>query len=181
MFAMIALAGEVVSLVGVVLYERCLKDVEVRYVVMIGVAIRVLGAFSSYAFSMRWNLAIGLSDYMFLFLTDVVFASVQIAFSTLPLMALFAKITPKRIEGTIFAFLTGTWNLDSTVIQPLIGNAINSFIGVNKDDLSGYSTLMLIALCMTPLGFANAFFIPLKEYVDEQMSIREQEDKEEEI
>jgi hypothetical protein len=37
---------------------------------------------------------------------------VQIAFSTLPLMALFAKITPKRIEGTIFAFLTGTWNLD---------------------------------------------------------------------
>ena len=82
-------------------------------------------------------------------------------------MALFAKITPKRIEGTIFAFLTGTWNLDATVIQPLMGNFINGFVGVTKDDLSGYSTLMLIALCVTPIAFANAFLIPLKEYVDE--------------
>jgi hypothetical protein len=31
-------------------------------------------------------------------------------------MALFAKITPRRIEGTMFAFLTGTSNLDGGVI-----------------------------------------------------------------
>jgi hypothetical protein len=31
-------------------------------------------------------------------------------------MALFAKITPHRIEGTMFAFLTGTSNLDGGVI-----------------------------------------------------------------
>ena len=53
-----------------------------------------------------------MSDYLFLFLTDVVFSAIALAFTTLPLMSLFAKITPKRIEGTIFAFLTGTWNLD---------------------------------------------------------------------
>merc|ERR1711918_228513 len=98
------------------------------------------------------NLQVGMSDYMFLFLTDVVFSSIQIAFTTLPLMSLFAKITPKRIEGTIFASLTGTWNLDQTVIQPLIGNFINNFVGVSKDDLSGYSTLMLVALCLHPIG-----------------------------
>jgi hypothetical protein len=36
-------------------------------------------------------------------------------------MALFAKITPKRIEGTTFAFLTGTMNFATTVIGPGMG------------------------------------------------------------
>jgi hypothetical protein len=76
MFAMIALVGQVFSIVGVVIYERCLKTIEVRFVVMIGVGVRIIGAFCAYAFAMRWNLAIGMSDYVFLFLTDVVFASV---------------------------------------------------------------------------------------------------------
>ena len=82
-------------------------------------------------------------------------------------MALFAKITPKRIEGTIFAFLTGTSNLDQSVLQPLLGNFVNLFVGVNKDDLSGYSTLMLIALICSPIGFALVFLIPLKKDIDE--------------
>jgi Na+/melibiose symporter-like transporter len=112
MFGMIELVGQIISVAGVVLYEKTLKSLEPRYVVMIGVGVRTLGGFLNYAFAMRWNLNIGVSDYALLFFTDVVFSSVQIAFSTLPLMALFAKITPKRIEGTIFAFLTGTWNLD---------------------------------------------------------------------
>lgn len=179
MFAMIALVGQVVSVLGVILYERCLKTYEVRYVVMIGFCLQIFGAFLNYAFAMRWNLSIGISDYVFLFASDVVFASMSIAFATLPLMALFAKITPKRIEGTIFAFLTGTWNLDATVIQPLIGNFINSFVGVTKDDLSGYSTLMLIGFIMSPLGIAYAFLIPLREFCDEQAKIREEDEKKE--
>jgi len=52
---------------------------------------------------------------------------------SLPILALFAKITPAKIEGTIFAFLTGTMNLASTVIQPGMGTLINSkFVGANK-------------------------------------------------
>jgi hypothetical protein len=35
----------------------------------------------------------------------------------------------------MFAFLTGTWNLDQSVIAPMMGSWINSqFVGVNKDD-----------------------------------------------
>jgi hypothetical protein len=41
-------------------------------------------------------------------------------------MALFAKITPKRVEGTVFAFLTGTSNFDGSVMQPLMGAWINN-------------------------------------------------------
>ena len=61
---------------------------------------------------MRWNLSWGISDYFFLIFTDVVFGAISTAFGLLPIMALFAKITPRRIEGTMFAFLTGTANFD---------------------------------------------------------------------
>jgi hypothetical protein len=75
---------------------------------------------------MRWNLSCGINDLSFLFFTNIVFGTVSIAFSTLPIMALFAKITPRRIEGTMFAFLTGTSNLDGGVIQPMMGAWINN-------------------------------------------------------
>lgn len=52
-------------------------------------------------------------------------------------MALFAKITPKRIEATTFAFLTGTMDFANTVISPGEGTLINhEFVGVNRNDLS---------------------------------------------
>lgn len=45
-------------------------------------------------------------------------------------MVLFAKITPKRIEATAFAFLTGTSNLTHT-LSGLVGSVVNSmFVGV---------------------------------------------------
>ena len=43
----------------------------------------------------------------------------------LPTLALFAKITPTKIEGTVFAFLTGTTNLANNVLAPLVGVWIN--------------------------------------------------------
>ena len=62
-------------------------------------------------------------------------------------MALFAKITPKRIEGTTYATLTGTFNLSFSVISPAMGTAINHrFVGVTAEDLSDYQTLVLINL-----------------------------------
>lgn len=152
---------------------------EVRTVLIINVAIAIVGAFLAYAFAMRWNLACGISDYFFLIFTDVVFGAIAMAFSTLPIMSLFAKITPKRIEGTIFAFLTGTSNLDAGVIQPLMGNFVNSFVGVNKDDLSGYPTLMLVSLCCAPIGFATIFLIPTQEAIDQSQKERDEMDAEE--
>lgn len=74
-----------------------------------------------YSFAKRWNLEFDISDYVFLFFTDCVFECIHTLLYTLPIMALFAKITPKRIEGTTFAFLTGTMNFANTVIAPGMG------------------------------------------------------------
>lgn len=42
----------------------------------------------------------------------------------------------------------------------------NQFVGVNKDDQSGYSTLCLINLCTAPIGFLLLFLIPLKRDIE---------------
>ena len=42
----------------------------------------------------------------------------------LPMMVVFAKITPKRIEATSFAFLTGTSNFTGT-LRGLVGSFVN--------------------------------------------------------
>ena len=167
MFAMIVLIGQICSVIGVILYEQFLKEVEVRTVLFWNVILTIIGAWLNYCFAMRWNLAIGIPDYCFLIFTDVVFGAIATAFATLPIMALFAKITPARIEGTMFAFLTGTSNLDQGVMQPAMGAWINyQFVGVSKDDQSGYPTLCLISFFCAFIGFALLPLIPLKESID---------------
>lgn len=83
-------------------------------------------------------------------------------------MALFAKITPKKIEGTTYAFMTGTLNFGSTVISPGIGTFINSqWVGVNKKNLTNYSTLCLIGLIGSILSLALLPLIPSKKNIKE--------------
>jgi len=82
---------------------------------------------------------IGINDIVWIVCTDTIFGVVSLAMNTLPTMALFAKITPAKIEGTVFAFLTGTTNLANSVLAPMVGVWINEkFVGVTADDLSKY-------------------------------------------
>jgi hypothetical protein len=45
MFAMLALIGQVCSLIGVLIYENFLKETEVRFVIMLNVIFGIVGAF----------------------------------------------------------------------------------------------------------------------------------------
>lgn len=86
----------------------------------------IIGVFSSVIsmiFVMRWNLLLGISDLAFILLTDTVTSVLGLAFTQMPMMILFAKITPKNIEATVFAFLTGTSNFTG-----IFGSWTGSFI-----------------------------------------------------
>lgn len=56
MFAMVALIGQVCSVIGVIIYEKWLKTKEVRTVIMWNVILGIIGAWLNYMFAMRWNL-----------------------------------------------------------------------------------------------------------------------------
>jgi len=111
-FAMITLITSIASIFGVLIYENWMKETEVRTVILMGCCLLIISGIGDFSFSMRWNSEyLGINDYVWLVLTSIYGGTYAIAFATLPIMALFAKITPRRIEGTMFAFLTGTSNL----------------------------------------------------------------------
>lgn len=111
--------------IGALLYKACFRNVDTRWMIVIATTVHVIGAFNEYVFAKRWNLEIGIPDLVFLFFTNSVFSTTLILFYGLPILALFAKVTPKKIEGSTFAFLTGTWNLSQKIIAPAMAVWIN--------------------------------------------------------
>lgn len=109
---MITLVASICSMVGVIVYEAFLKNSEVRYVLMWNVGFTIIAGLFNYIQAMRWNVDWGINDLIWLYSTSVLFGALGTALGVLPIMALFAKITPHKVEGTVFALLTGTSNLD---------------------------------------------------------------------
>lgn len=139
---MLGTIGQFTSIFGTMAYESWFKKVEVRTILLWATLLSCISAFCSVVYAMRWNTQIGISDIVWIICTDTIFGVVSLAMNTLPTLALFAKITPPGIEGTIFAFLTGTFNLANNVLSPMVGVFINEkFVGVTADDLSGYPKL----------------------------------------
>lgn len=164
MFALLVLIANVCHIIGALLYKAFCRNVETRWMILGAMITLIVSTFLNFCFAKRWNLEIGISDMVFLLFTDIVFGVVGTLLYSLPILALFAKITPAKIEGTIFAFLTGTMNLATSVISPGMGTFINhQFVGVNKKDLSNYSTLCLIAFIGAILTLALLPLIPTKE------------------
>jgi hypothetical protein len=161
---MLGVIGSFTSVFGTMYYEKYLKDIEVRTVLYWATCVSIISSCFSLMFAMRWNLYLHINDIIFVVFTDTVFGVISLAMNTLPTLALFAKITPTKIEGTVFAFLTGTTNLANNVLSPMVGVWLNEkFVGVTADDLSKYKNLCLIGLVTSFLGFLILPLIPLKE------------------
>jgi len=86
----------------------------------------------------RKNLEYGIPDVALIIFDESVGEIISQAFISMPVMVLYAKITPPHIEATCFAMLASSSNLRET-ISGMIGATINEqFVGVTKDDMSKY-------------------------------------------
>lgn len=178
-FSLLVLIGQICHIIGALIYKAWCRNIDTRWMIFFAMCVGVLSAFLQFTFAKRWNLSMGIPDVAFLLFTDVVFSTVGVILYTLPILALFAKITPPRIEGTIFAFLTGTMNLGNTIIAPNVGAFENKqFVGVNKKDLSKYWVLILIQLIGSILVFALLPLIPTRSQLKEWKAVRDDEYKE---
>merc|ERR1711981_990689 len=124
LYSILMLVGYICYVIGALVYKAYFRAVDTRWMVFWATVCHLIGDFLQYVFARRWNLEIGIPDLVFLFFTDAVFGVLGLMLYGLPILALFAKVTPKRIEGTTYAFLTGTWNLSNTVVAPAMGTWI---------------------------------------------------------
>ena len=108
---MISLIVFTTLFIGVLIHNCYLKSYEIRLLLKISIYIEFLGALFSLMFATRLNLAMGISDLYFIVVTSIFTDTLGLAFSKLPMLVLFTKITPKNIEATMYAFLTGVFNI----------------------------------------------------------------------
>jgi MFS family permease len=163
----LTLLGFATLLTGTMAYERFLKNYEVRKLMEWNILIGSLGCLISLIFAMRLNLAIGISDIAFVIVSSVITDTLSTAFSQLPVLVLFAKITPKNIEATVFALFTGVLNLSAIVISPNMGILINqTFVGVTLTSLSDYYKLVFIQMILSLVPLGLLCLIPMKDEIE---------------
>ena len=91
----------------------------------------------------RWNVYYGINDIFFIVFTTIVTDTLAMSFSMMPTMVLFAKITPKHIEATVFALLIGCSNLSFAVLSPMVGSLLNdSFVYVTQENMENMDILV---------------------------------------
>ena len=128
--AMLGVLGFVCMLIGSAMFKTCFANKEIRTLTCVSLGVGVLFAPLNLLFVLRKNEEYGLPDMFVIIFTDIVSDILSQCLVMMPILILFAKITPKRIEASTFAFLTGTFNMMG-ITRGLMGTLVNDlFIGV---------------------------------------------------
>ena len=158
-------------MIGAVLYNRYLQRYEFRTLLSIANLIAFFAAVLGIVFILDLHKLIWMPDVLFFCIQAFFEDSLLLAFVDLPAMVLFAKVTPKRIEGTVFALLTGIINFTYS-LSTAVGGFINDGLldePVTTKNLSSDNFLVLVSIecacCLLPLLFM--FLIPLRKTVEE--------------
>ena len=106
--------------------------------------IMIIASFFDMCFVLRWNLAIGIPDLVWVLFGSTALNTLMYAFMVLPPGVLFAKLTPAHVEATIYAF---TSSITSAVFptNKIIGALINLLtFNVTENDLNNLWKLYVI-------------------------------------
>ena len=93
-YAILNLFSYLSLIMGTTYYNMYLKDKEVRTLIGYAVYLSIFGAGMNLLWAKRVNLDYGISDSVFVISTDIVLGTLSLAYTQLPTMVLFAKITP---------------------------------------------------------------------------------------
>ena len=159
------LGGSVMLTIAVIIYQRFMKEWETRTIVTLTIFLMALNALSSLALTLRWNIALGISDITFTIFTSTTFFPMVMAFYIIPPFVLIAKITPAHVEATIFSFAASLINAGIHFLGKYMGLAWNkAFFGISTENLEDLWKLCLLEMCCALLCLA---YIPLLPTWDE--------------
>ena len=75
---------------------------------------------------LRLNVPFGIPDLPLVFISQLLTDTMSLACNLLNSVVLFTHITPHRIEGTVFALLSGAQSFSIGVGGPLLGSMLCS-------------------------------------------------------
>eukprot|EP00658_Telonema_sp_P-2_P040898 TRINITY_DN29249_c0_g1_i1.p1 TRINITY_DN29249_c0_g1~~TRINITY_DN29249_c0_g1_i1.p1 ORF type:complete len:484 (+),score=114.78 TRINITY_DN29249_c0_g1_i1:194-1645(+) len=174
----VAVFGNVAGVVGICVYQKYLRGVPVRSMVLWGTILSTALALLGVLLYSRTNKKMGIPDDVFL-ITDSTTSVVISQAAVMPLFALAALLCPEKVEGTIFALFTATMNFGS-LIGAELGALLTYLFGVEAHNFTYMWQLVLLAslmqliplafLWLLPQGSASNIERPDDEYDDESES-----------
>lgn len=137
--------------VGVAIFNTFFKEKEIRYLLINANVINCIGSIGGIMFVLGKTM--GLSPYVFVVLTSLIFDTVSTSLAFLPGMVIFAKLIPESIETSMFSLLVGITNA-AMMVSKFTGNFCNLFVGVSTDNLDEFWKLLVTqtVLSLIPIG-----------------------------
>ena len=152
-YSVLLAIGQVASIAGACLYQWVFSGVQWRtffYVVMfISLPISLTQLIVIFKMNEQW----GVSSFAFLFGSEVVGDTMGFLIQ-MPILIMSAKLSPKNIEGTVYALQVSTNNIGGSVSGQL-GALLTQYYDVTSEHLGNLwkLTLVCIALGMLPMLF----------------------------
>lgn len=166
-YSMLQMVGYATLISGSVMFNLFLKSKEFTVMMVIANFVNFAGSITTMLFCRQFYKKIHCPAFLFVLMTSTVTDTLYQCFVQLPLMVLFAKLIPEKIEASLFAFLTGLSNLNNLFISNNLGNLINLWVGDNLDTLEE-KTWQLYAiqavLSLVPLLFI--WLVPKRSQVE---------------
>jgi len=139
------------NLIGIYIYKRWLKKYNFKQIIFGSSVVSWFFGFLSLIVVMRWNLKLGISDFVFCIGSDsiqVVIAEINL----MPILVLAAHMCPKNIEGTVYALLMSVSNAGGFASYNL-GALLTYLLGITSTSFDRLWLLVIISnsLVLIPL------------------------------
>jgi len=135
-YTMLMMGGTIAMMIMVIVYQRFMTKWETQTLVRFCLTIFAVNALASLILTKRWNIAMGISDTVFVALTGSTFFPICVVMYILPPFVLIAKITPAHVEATIFAFSASLINMGIHFGWKYMGLAWNNLLfDIDNDNL----------------------------------------------
>ena len=149
----INIGGAIASIIGVGLFQKYLKNIEISKVILGATILSALVGLSNLILITHTNRIWGLNDELFAFADNVLLTVIgQVAF--MPILVLAARLCPPGIEGTLFAALMSGFNAASALGSEL-GALLTAWLEISDTDFTNLPALVVICsiLSLLPLPF----------------------------
>ena len=162
---LVGVVGILTSILGVVVYQHWLGSMRYRRVLWITAGLRSFAGLSDLFMTLRWNLALGLSDRVAYLLGEAIMEPVLVRLGSIVAVTLISRSVMEGMESSTYAFMAGITNF-SWIGSRLVGALIYDAAGVRTTEpgcnFDALWWLVLVFNIVLPMvvGAFSAFLVP---------------------
>jgi hypothetical protein len=143
---------------GTAIYARYLRFVPFRNIFFWAQVSQAAFIFLDFVQVKRWNLVVGLPDFLFVVGGDVI-SEVFHRFKSMPFLVLSAQLCPPDIEATFFSLLMSISNISNDTAN-LIGASLLKWKGITTENFKGLDVLLLYKIIGTLVPLLFLWLVP---------------------